>query len=284
MNLRKKLAMALIAAGLVSGGAAQASVANMASGDSSVILSVVDTGAGVSAMFDLGINLSTMFSNINTSGYSLSFDLNSNPDYSAAWTSFLGAANLANVKWAVIAGDSVGSATANGLNYLSTSTAAIATVANQTVGNMVNFSLVDTYFNASNPLGNHPTTVNGSDFATAAANGNAYFAANGAMGSALNWQGKATFGAAANLGVAQSFYHLTNGSTSSLAKATVKAFGFDQNGVGGLESTEYGKWNVSSTGLVTFSNPTLVPEADTWAMFAAGLIAVGAIARRRLAA
>lgn len=279
MNLRKKLAMALIAAGLVSGGAAQASISDFGSGDSSVMLSVVDSGTGVSALFDLGINLSTMLTSINTAGYSLSFDLNSNPDYSAAWTSFMSAANLANVKWNVIAGDSTGnSTTAGDVRYLSTSTDAIGTVDNTTVSKLATFSSVNTYLTSSNPLGTHPTSANGADFVTSAA-GNAYF--NNGFG-VDKWKNNATFVTLASLGVAQSFYYLT-GNSNSLGPATVKAFGFDQNG-NGVEATEYGKWNVSSTGLVTFSNPTLVPEADTWAMFVAGLIAVGAIARRRLAA
>lgn len=42
-------------------------------------------------------------------------------------------------------------------------------------------------------------------------------------------------------------------------------------------------WNLGSDGTLTYS-VAAVPEAETWAMFAAGLLAVGAIARRRLSA
>ena len=67
----------------------------------------------------------------------------------------------------------------------------------------------------------------------------------------------------ANVGVSQSFYSIANGAT------------------GGVQATYAGLWSLNSGGLLTYE-VAAIPEASTWAMFGAGLLVVGAIARRRM--
>ena len=73
-----------------------------------------------------------------------------------------------------------------------------------------------------------------------------------------------SFSNGSNVGVSQSFYSIANGAS------------------GGLQATYAGLWSLNSDGLLTYE-VAAVPEASTWAMFGAGLLLVGAIARRRMA-
>jgi hypothetical protein len=70
-----------------------------------------------------------------------------------------------------------------------------------------------------------------------------------------------TYGA--NVGTSQSFYSIPN----TASGGTTAAYG--------------GLWSLNSAGVLTYA-VTAVPEPSTWAMFGAGLLVVGAIARRRV--
>jgi hypothetical protein len=70
-----------------------------------------------------------------------------------------------------------------------------------------------------------------------------------------------TYGA--NVGTSQSFYSISN--TAS----------------GGTNSAYAGLWSLNSAGVLTYE-VAAVPEPSTWAMLGAGLLVVGAIARRRV--
>ena len=72
-----------------------------------------------------------------------------------------------------------------------------------------------------------------------------------------------TFTTGANVGTPESFYSIANGAS------------------GAIQNIYAGMWSLNSDGLLTYQ-VAAVPEASTWAMFGAGLLLVGAIARRRL--
>jgi hypothetical protein len=82
--------------------------------------------------------------------------------------------------------------------------------------------------------------------------------------------------------VAQNFWLLTTSSLSNTAQASKTAFGVDFNGNSVIAGTEFGKWNVTADGMVSFANPAPVPEASTYGMMLAGLGLVGFMARRRM--
>lgn len=249
---------------------AQAAVDMTATGNGSLILTVLDKVANVSAAFDLGKNYldfnqvaaAGAVSTATASGTSFSWDLAGNADYSAAWTSFLGAANLTNVTYAITAGDNLG-AGAGSRGYVSTLngplTALVGSAVITAVGNF------DTYVAnqsaAFAPGSTMLTAANGAGFAVPATtfyngnkNNNTGSVAVGAIGTSL--------------GVVQ----VTTGA-SSFVNATSTVFG---NGA---------QFSLASNGALSYTtNPIVtppVPEADTWAMMMVGLGLMGFMARRR---
>jgi hypothetical protein len=269
MNFKvKALVLAAVAAMSVSG-AASAAMTNTASGDSSLVLTLLDRTAGVSATFDLGPSLSTFVQSANSS-WSLSAG-----DYSAAWTSFntAVAGNYANTVWAVAAGDSLGSLVGdNTLFTTSNLTTFVATPGSNLVTQLRNF---DVYLNANNAVGTQATVANGASFVTSATGGAAYAGTSSAYGTTgkLGNVGNvvtAAFGTDLNV-----WNVVRSSATNQLAAATntkLNVAGFNPY------------FNLTSTGAVNYvAAVAAVPEADTWAMMIAGLGMMGFVARRRRA-
>ena len=84
------------------------------------------------------------------------------------------------------------------------------------------------------------------------------------------WGGKTSFNTLANVGSTAKFWFLGMNGTTSQGLATVS----------GLYRCHLEAEHRQQLGLSSSRRA----EADTWAMFAAGLLAVGAIARRRMQA
>jgi hypothetical protein len=240
---------------------AHATMSNSATGNSSMVLTVLDTVANVSASFDLGKNFLDFNTNsivgavstINSAGTSFTWDLSTNSNYSSAWTSFLNASTSANRKYAITGAD---------LNsgYISTYVSAgVDTVGVDIATTAGNF---DTYIQDQNVKGTHVSAPDGSAYQLTATK----FYGSGKN----NGTGPVVAGAFdTGLGLVQTYYD----SNDSFALATNTVFS-NANGVS--------KFTLLSNGSLTYAAAVAaVPEADTSAMMLAGLGLMGFIARRR---
>ncbi len=244
---------------------AQAAIDLASTGNSSFVLTVLDKVANVQASFDLGKNYLDFnqvasvgaVSNVTNPGTSFSWDLSGNADYSDAWASFLGAATLPNIQYAITAGDNL--AAGSGVGFRGYITTLAAPGANLTTSGMTTaLGNFDTY------IGTQPhVAANGSLF-TANADTARTLYLNNRVGASTT--GPTTLGViGSNLGVIQ----VASG-PSAFANATQTVFG---NGA---------FFNLSSTGALVYS-VAAVPEADTWAMMLLGLGFMGFVARRKQA-
>lgn len=256
MNFKMKAAVAALA--LTASMSASAAMTTNASGDSSLILTLLDNSSSISATFDLGFNNSTFDRNNN-----FSWNVASG-DYADAWNSFWGAANAATTQWGVISGDKAAP------QYLFTT----MNVANPTLIARGAFNTllgnVDTYISTANGFGNHQTVANGAGVATSGAGYAGAPAMYGTSGKIANSFGDATASLDSNMNV-WLFTSPTNGGLGSIT--------------GGQYATAAGfnpYFNLSANGELSYV--AAVPEADTWAMLLAGLGLMGFIARRRTAA
>lgn len=277
-----KLKLLVTALALAAAGHANAAIVTSPSGNGELFLSVYDSVAEKSYTRDLGLTIdqflntgsvavasgstlpfnpsltpTTVAGNVLSPGYHLIFGADS------LLTSFMGANGHLNsgITWGIGAMDSWGTN-----RYLSTTNAAAATIGTLTNAQLKSFSTVDTYITAVNNMGTHLTGLNGSSTATAT-DGAAYFL----TGSGDKWNQKANFSSMAGVGVAQNFFLLSTVGTGTNTKISVAQY-----------ANQYGAatWNLASDGALEYIAP--IPEADTWAMFGVGLLAIGAIARRRM--
>lgn len=259
-TMKKTLVAAAIAAMAMSAGAANAAMTNAASGDSSLILTVLDNTNNISATFDLGLTYS-VFPTVGSQSWNLT-----SGDYAGAWNSFLATAALPGSKWAVYSADNLGSG-AGSRGLITTYASGTGMTQSALATGMGAF---DGYINANNSLGTHASAVDGASSAISGA----AFAESAAYGtgSKINNQG----GIFVMKGLDQSMevVKLAYVGTNQLAQASFATLG---NAYG--NST----FNMSSNGLLTYNVVAApVPEADTYAMFLAGLGLMGFIARRRM--
>ena len=256
---------------------AHAAIDKANTGNSSLILTLLDRVGTISATFDLGKNYSDfsvspnvasntavnggfLTSGVDALGTSFSWNLTQG-DYAAAYTSFLTVGTLANTTWGVVAGDVIGSG-GGSRGYITTasdvgtpiSTSAISTDVGQ----------FDVYLTQANSEGNHPLVANGGSTAIAGQGyaGAAIIAADGS----LFGKGPITMG---TVGADMKVIQLST-IGSSLTQANQYTF------------ANNAKFNLSSAGVLTYSTTVAaVPEADTWAMMFMGLGLMGFIARRK---
>ncbi|MBT9612617.1 MAG: hypothetical protein IV108_05035 [Burkholderiales bacterium] len=285
MKLQHKL-LALAVMGLAAAAPAQAKIANATSGNGELFLSVwhdngtAVTSDDVSYSRDLGTLLNTW------AGAAAPFALNAARTTAGYVESYLADTKLANflgsmgvgavLKWNVVGGDVSGAD-----RVLTTVNGAVVV---PSLGNLAAIgTAIDTHLAAVNPLADTQNgflvaSVNADNLSNTAtaSNGNAYSA--GVIWGA-NLGGNTAFNTTAGLGQELDFYMLY-GAGNAAVSTSVSKF------TDALNPASAAKWQLASNGTLTYSiaNVAAIPEADTWAMFAAGLLAVGAIARRRMAA
>jgi hypothetical protein len=277
MKLKMKLMAAAVA--LAASAGANAAMDNFMSGNGSLAFIALDsTGSPISMMMDLDFNLDSFLPTaMSAPGTTIQWNFNTNSltvngvassstqtNWSGALTSFNSAAQVADTKWGVIAGDSStdGGFLVDIARYASTAKpgTTLATMQGQTEANLYGFAGVDILFNQNNLL---QTSSNGST----AASGNAYVGQSfGITSVGGKWRNKASFDAYSNVGDTANFYMLDERDGIGATKALV---------------TPYAGNFTYAAGVLTYA-VAAVPEPSEYALMLAGLGMIGFMARRRL--
>jgi MYXO-CTERM domain-containing protein len=295
--MKLKFNMVVAALALVSAGAANADLSSMATGDSSLIFVGYDrTGASVgSYVADLGFNFLNFLptSSVNNVGSTVqwnflnnSVSVNGGPasttgnSWSGDYTSFLAAIQSPELRWAVVAGQTVdqiyvttGTPTAANVSTVSATGRLTNTIAS-------NMGLMDDVLTTNRQFGTHQTAANGANFASA---GTAYDTTIARFGSAGNWNSSLTWNATAGDNLSTRFQQVDLANprfSGSTALPAITQFG-NPNGVAPSLATVAGSFSFSSsTGTLTWAAAP-VPEPSGYALALAGLGMLGFMARRR---
>lgn len=266
-NLKNKTAAAIAAAGLAYASVAGAAI-DFASLDGELFLNVINTTAGVSATFDLGTAIGAFDPDaLSAPGIMLQWDLSG----TAAWSAFVGAAGtaLGTSKFDIKAIGPSLPFVDDQLVFLTTASTGLTIdpdtgVTNQPMDTFGLFGDVGTYFvTDTNGEATHSTQANGANFATSLTP-NLYHEV--AVGD--SWRNTFVGTSTGAIGSGLPFYLLS--------------------GPGFLFDAEYaqgrlyaGLWTLSEAGVLSYATAP-IPEPESWAMLLAGLVAVGAVVRRRL--
>lgn len=273
----KALAAALVLAASIP---AHATVDLPNTGNGSLLLTLIDRTANVSAVFDLGYNyldfnasaaVGAIGAQLNGPG--ITWNLASNPDYQAVLSAYTGAgASLTNSVYAITAADNVGTTTLGGQGYLGSYVsqgAAILTTPVVTAAGQFN-NYVNNAANAPSLylFSNLNTAVNGGEVANVATGGAAYAGSFIYNLNRLNGTGNNVMAA---VGTTMGFQQVITGANGVAAS--------NQTTLNSLVSNTFTLNNAGTLTYVGVSAP--VPEADTWAMMMLGLGFMGFVARRK---
>ena len=202
------------------GSVAQAALAPGTTGNGELFLNVVDDTAKVSYVLDLGIFMDAFFQDAqDNSGYQRFW-----PVDSTAWSGFLAATSLPNLRWSVVAIDSTGSNVAGAQRLFTTVLQSTSTTAPWARWTNQNFSLgigatqAGNFFNAINTLLVHQPSgdysVNADSFSLETDPGRSYYGESGGLTPSYN--GTTTLNATNQIGRSSWFYYLTRSSTSQI--------------------------------------------------------------------
>jgi len=246
---------------------AQAAISTASTGDSSMVLTLVDSKDAISAVFNLGYTYSqfdTMVSTAALNGGALTWDVAS--QFGSTWNTFWATAQSANTSWGVYAGDLTGNGV--GAKGLLMTKASIGSTSNNnmklTTELNATITYMDKYLSANSATDSSTATVTaGSGFGGSA---DAY----GSTGRITNRGYDSTNPLDSSMAVLKLLSGATN--TASITTTT------QGNALGDYS------FSLSSAGVLSFNVPVAaVPEADSYAMLLAGLGVVAAVTRRRKA-
>ena len=261
----KVLAASLALAVSLPASAAMTTGATGTTGDSALVLTLIDSTAGVSATFDLGILKSAFLTNANSTPINFS-----SGDYASAWTNFMGAATLSRVEYSVFAIDNLGSG-AGARSLFTTANAGQTTFTSITTNAFAtNLTNIDGYIVANNTRGNHNDKTDGGSYHNSTETGlNSHALSNTAFSSTGNKIGGINFD---TTGLINTNLNVWNVASASSSFSNVSASKLSLDGFNPY-------FNLTDTGVLTYV--AAVPEVDTSAMMIAGLGLMGFIARRR---
>lgn len=279
----KALAAAVGIAVAGMGGNAVAAIANAASGNSELFLTVWDTAAQRSYTRDLGVFLDSYGTQNAANAFTTNVDVTPTFSQSFAadttWATFAGAstpAQVASWRWSVVGSDSAGLPGPNGLRMVYTSSFADQTRA-ALAGNLA------TNGNITQIVGKPDTYIAGLNQSdTTVSINNSYIVTDPSSAGYIG-QLDVSFGTFVpnlnvweQVGTGMNFNYVTRGSASSSAtEALFRTYGTAAGGPS--------QWLLGTDGNLTFAASVApIPEPGEWAMLLAGLAVVGSIARRRL--
>lgn len=293
---------AIVAAGaLVAAGAANASLDNFATGNSSLAFVAIDNvGTTVgSLVVNLGYHLNdfiptaafngpdqTVVWNFGTNTVTVNgsaVNLGTN-DWSAAFNTAIAGTDAADLKWGVIAGDS----TSIPQRILTTGTPTASQLTQENASATAGALGVNGLYN--NTAAAISSSATNAAYATTNSSDPAYAALGTNFGATNNWQNKLKWLALTN-GSQNNFWEaLGNGAEQQVAKTSTYDTSLGQtydstgllNGNGTFTFDATAKTLTWKTAATVVTTPT-VPEPESYMLMGAGLAAVGFVARRRAA-